>query len=338
MSVVTDPSETCDERAAQGLHLLVAMPALNEEATIVRVINAIPQDIEGIAKVNVLVVNDGSTDRTAELSREAGADVVTHEESRGVGAAFHSALAYAIDKHVDLLVTIDSDGQFNPADIPKIALPVIEGKADFVTASRFKDPALVPEMPAIKKWGNRQMSRLVSRLTGLNFADVSCGMRCYGRRALVNLNPLGTFTYTQEVFLNLAFKKMRIAEVPVKVRGVREVGKSRVASNLWNYAINTSKIIFRAYRDFHPLRFFGGLALLLGTPAMLLTAFLGIHYLRVGQFTPYKWAGFTAGTLFGLSLLLLMMGILGDMMHRHRVYLEELLARARQQERTERDP
>ena len=337
MSVVDDPSNTFTEPAAQGLHLLVAMPALNEAATIVRVIEAIPQDIEGVSRVDVLVVNDGSTDRTAELAQEAGASVLTHEESRGVGAAFHSALRYAIDKGVDLLVTIDSDGQFNPADIPKIALPVIHGKADFATASRFKDPALVPEMPEIKKWGNRQMSRLVSRLTGLSFDDVSCGMRCYGRRALINLNPLGTFTYTQEVFLNLAFKKMRIVEVPVKVRGVREVGKSRVASNLWNYAINTSKIIFRAYRDFHPLRFFGGLSLLLAVPGVGLAVFLAIHYLRTGEFSPHKWAGFTAGTLFGLSLMLLMMGILGDMMHRHRVYLEELLARAREQDRLERD-
>lgn len=332
MQVVSESGELSENRAARGLHLLVAMPALNEAATIVKVIDSIPKSIDGISQIDVLVVNDGSTDRTAELAIEAGAHVISHSKSQGVGAAFHSALAYAIDTHADLLVTIDSDGQFNPADIPKIAEPVIQNRADFATASRFMDPALVPEMPWIKKWGNRQMSRLISRLTNLKFHDVSCGMRCYGRKALVNLNPLGTFTYTQEVFLNLAFKKLRIVEVPVKVRGVREVGKSRVASNLWNYGINTSKIIFRAYRDFHPLKFFGGLAVLLGIPGLLLAGFLAIHYLRTGMYTPHKWAGFTAGTLFGLSLILLLMGILGDMLHRHRVYLEELLARARTQE------
>ena len=336
MSIVTDPVEARSQEPSNGLRLLVAMPALNEEATIARVINAIPKDIEGIGQLTVLVVNDGSTDRTVELAIEAGAEVVSHVESRGVGAAFHTALAYAINKQVDLLVTIDSDGQFNPADIPKIAIPVIEGQADFVTASRFKDPELVPEMPWIKKWGNRQMSRLVSRLTGQKFQDVSCGMRCYGRRALLNLNPLGTFTYTQEVFLNLAFKQMRIIEVPVPVRGVREVGKSRVASNLFQYAINTSKIIFRAYRDFHPLRFFGGVSLLFGVPGLLLCVYLVIHYLTYNQFTGAKWAGFTGGTLIALSLMFLMMGILGDMLHRHRVYLEELLARARTEDRSDR--
>ena len=81
------------------------------------------------------------------------------------------------------------------------------------------DPALEPRMPALKRWGNGMMARLVSRLAGQKFHDVSCGMRCYGRPALLSLNPIGRFTYTQEVFLNLAFKQLRIAEVPLAVRG-----------------------------------------------------------------------------------------------------------------------
>lgn len=332
MSVIADPSQSKSRVSREGLRLLVAMPALNEEATVAEVIGLIPQQIEGVSSVDVVVIDDGSTDDTAKLARAAGADVLRHPEPRGVGAAFHTALAYAIDKRVDLLVTIDSDGQFDPRDIPKLAMPVINEQADFATASRFKDATLVPEMPWIKKWGNRQMSRLISRLTGLQFYDVSCGMRCYGRRALLNLNPLGKFTYTQEVFLNLAFKHMRIVEVPVAVQGVRTVGESRVAKNLWQYGINTLKIIFRAYRDYHPLRFFGGLALLLGIPGLLLASFLGIYYLRNGVFTPYKWTGFTAGTLFALSLICLHSGIIGDMLARHRVYLEELLARAREKD------
>lgn len=336
MSVISDPSQSEPRVSRDGLRLLVALPALNEEATIAEVIGSIPQQIEGVSRVDVVVVDDGSTDQTAELARGAGADVVHHSERRGVGAAFHTALAYAIEKQVDVLVTIDSDGQFDPGDIPKIAMPVIEDQADFSTASRFKDPALVPQMPWIKKWGNRQMSRLISRLTGLQFHDVSCGMRCYGRRALVNLNPLGKFTYTQEVFLNLAFKHMRIVEVPVRVRGVREVGKSRVARSLWQYGMNTLKIIFRAYRDYQPMRFFGSLALLLAVPGFLLGGFLAIYYMRNGVFSPYKWTGFTAGTLLALSLLLLLMGMIGDMLNRHRIYLEELLARARSDDRSDR--
>src|SRR5690606_29841681 len=129
----------------------------------------------------------------------------------GVGVAFHTALRYAINNGADFIATLDADGQFNPADIPKLVAPVFAGDADFSTASRFKDPALVPEgMTAIKLWGNRMMSRLISRLARQKFYDVSCGMRCYNRRAMLSLNLMGEFTYTQEVFLNLAFKRLVI--------------------------------------------------------------------------------------------------------------------------------
>ena len=143
------------------------------------------------------------------------------------------------------------------------------------------------------------------------------------------------FTYTQEVFLNLAFKHMRIAEVPIPVRGVREVGKSRVARSLWQYGINTLRIIFRVYRDFRPMQFFGGLALLLAVPGTLLGLFLLGHYFLTGMFSPYKWTGFTSGGLFALSLILLHMGMIGDMLNRHRIYLEELLYFQRNQKNLE---
>ena len=316
----------------QGLELFVAIPALNEERTIADVIRRVPRAIPGVARVRVVVVNDGSTDATAALSAEAGATVLHHPERRGVGAAFHTALAHTIAQGGDLLVTIDADGQFNPADIPKLAAPVIAGDADFATASRFKDPALVPEgMTGVKLWGNRQMSRLVSTIAGARYYDVSCGMRCYSRKAMLNLNLLGTFTYTQEVFLNLAFKRLRIAEVPIPVRGQREFGKSRVASNLLKYAVNTSRIIFRCYRDYRPLRFFGIVAAALLVPAVLLEAFFVGHYLWTGAFSPHKWAGFTGAALLVLGLIMLYTGMVGDMLDRHRIYLEEVLYHLRSQ-------
>ena len=309
----------------EGVNLLVVMPALNEQATVGDLIRRVPRDIDGIGHLEVLVVNDGSSDRTAQEAEAAGARVISHGQRCGVGAAFHTALNDAIARHVDLIVTIDSDGQFNPADIPSLIAPVVDGDADFATASRFKDPALIPQMPWVKQWGNRQMSRLISRLTGSRFSDVSCGMRCYNRRAMLSLNLMGTFTYTQEVFLNLSFKGLRIVEVPIKVRGEREFGKSRVAGSLWQYALNTTRIIFRAYRDYKPLRAFGGLAAGLIVPAFLLGAFLAVYYLIHGRFSPHKWAGFTAVALFVLALLLLHTGMIGDMLNRHRIYLEELL-------------
>jgi glycosyltransferase involved in cell wall biosynthesis len=329
---MTSPAARVGRRADEGArlpHLLVSIPALNEEPTVAEVVRGVPREIPGIGSIEVVVVDDGSSDRTGERARAAGAEVIRHEQPLGVGAAFHSALAWGIDHGADLFVTLDGDGQFDPRDIPALVGPVLSGRADFATASRFLDPALVPEMPWIRRWGNRMMSRLISRLSGRTFHDVSCGMRCYSRRAAMHLHLLARFTYTQEVMLNLAFKQLRMVEVPIRVRGERGHGRSRVAGSLWRYGLRTFQIVFRSYRDYHPLRFFGGIALGLLVPAALLGAFLLWHWLATGQLSPHKWAGFAAAALVGLAAAALHMGVIGDMLNRHRVYLEELLYRQR---------
>lgn len=310
--------------------LIVAMPALNEAATIGDVIDRIPNSFPGIDLVQVIVIDDGSDDETANIASKRGAKVIKHTGQRGVGAAFQTAVRYAVRNDADFLATLDSDGQFDPADLPQLLQPVVGDKANFATASRFKDPKLTPEMPGIKIWGNRKISQLISRLTGQKFYDVSCGMRCYDRKALLNLNLIGDFTYTQEVFLNLAFKKMQIVEVPIKVRGEREFGRSRVAGSITKYALKSSRIIWRAYRDYRPLAFFGGLSLVLLVPAVLLFGFLMVHYLSTGHFSPHKWAGFTAAALGVFSIMMFYAGMIGDMLVRHRIYLEELLYLARE--------
>ena len=147
----------------------------------------------------------------------------------------------------------------------------------------------------------------------------------------MHLNPIASFTYTQEVLLNLAYKKLRMVEVPLRIQGVRTHGKSRVASSLWRYGVNTLAIIFRCYRDYYPMRFFGRLAAAMIVPGLALELFLLGHYMLTGQFSPHKWAGFTGAALFVLGLLLLMMGLVGDMLNRHRMYLEELLYHVRNQ-------
>ncbi len=323
--------------AASELRLLVTIPALNEEETVGGVVRGVPRKIRGIGSVEVVVVDDGSTDRTAERAAAAGAQVIRHASPRGVGAAFQSGLQYGIERAADLIVSIDADGQFDPADIPILVEPVVSSAADFTTASRFADPALIPQMPRIKLWGNRMMSRLISRLAGQKFYDVSCGMRCYSRRAALQLYLLARFTYTQEVFLNLAFKQLRIVEVPIRVRGEREFGESRVADNLWRYGLRTAQIIFSSYRDYHPLRFFGGIALGLLVPAVGLGAFQLVHYFQTGAFSPHKWSGFSAVALGVLALLMVHTGMIGDMLNRHRIYLEEILYRQRSESRDQRE-
>lgn len=303
--------------------LLIIVPALNEEATIGEVIEQIPHDIAGIASVDVLVVDDGSTDETVSLAIASGASVISHPNNQGVGAAMQTGLREAVRRGVDFVVNIDGDGQFNPKDIPELLRPLIEGKAEFATASRFKDPDLAPTMPLIKRLGNHWMARLVNTITGLDLSDVSCGFRAFSREAVLRLNIFGRFTYTQEMILLLAFRGLGIVEVPLSVRGVREHGKSRVASNLFSYAIQTSSIIFGCVRDYKPGWVFNTASLGMGALGTGFATFFTLHWVLTGSFSPHIWSGFTAAFLLGISFLLFFFGQVALMLRRIRLLQEE---------------
>jgi glycosyltransferase involved in cell wall biosynthesis len=310
---------------ATGWRLLVAMPALNEAATIGEVIRRIPRAIEGMASVDVLVIDDGSTDETVNIARAEGAHVISHGRNLGLGTALQNAIQYALERNVDVLVNIDADGQFAPEDIVKLVQPVVGGHADMATASRFKDPSLVPEMPPLKLWGNHKMSALISTICGDRFYDVSCGFRCYSRETLLKLVLTGRFTYTQETFLVLSLKGLKIVEVPLAVRGVREHGTSRMASNLFRYGTRTAGIIFGCLRDYRPERLFHPVAFGLLMLSFAAGAFFIAHRIVAGQFTPHIWAGFVSAFVFGLALLVFVMGQIAMSVSRIRHVQDEQL-------------
>lgn len=311
--------------------LSVVIPALNEEKTISSVIAQIPKNIAGIDRISVIVVNDGSTDSTAQKAQEMSASVVHHPYPMGVGAAFHSGIKKALEMGADYIVNIDADGQFNPHDIPTLLAPIMEGKAQFVTATRFAKEEFMPEMPAIKVWGNKMMVRIVNAITGKKFTDVSCGFRAYSREAALRLTLFGRFTYTQESCIDLAFKGISMKEVPLKVRGEREFGKSRVASNLWRYAVKSASIIFRAARDYQSFYFMGVPGLLVFGIGFIAGLFVTIHYLQTGQTSPYRSLVTASGMLMIMGFLLFFISLLADMTHRNRVLIEETLYLARKQ-------
>lgn len=304
------------EPISGGKRLLVVIPCLNEEKTIGDVIDRIPSRIGGVETVHVAVVDDGSTDRTAEIARERGAVVLSHNRNLGVGAAVRTGLRFARMEGFDFVVNIDGDGQFAPEQIPAIAGPVIAGKADLVTASRFADSTLVPDMPAIKKWGNRRIANLVGLMTGKRIYDVSCGFRAYSADMVRALNLFGNFTYTHEVILQACFQGFRVEEVPVPVQGVRSFGESRVAGNLFRYARLSSRIIFSSFFYLRPMRVFGIMALVFLTPSFLIGGFFIYHRLATGEFTPHIWAGFAAAFLFVIGCMATMIGFIALLFQR----------------------
>ncbi|MEE2787736.1 MAG: glycosyltransferase family 2 protein [Myxococcota bacterium] len=305
--------------------VLVMIPALNEEVTIKNVIEAMPRDIPGVASVDVVVIDDGCTDRTAQFAREAGASVIRHGQNLGVGVALHSGLDEAIRRGVDIAVNIDADGQFNPNDIPKLIRPILMEEAHFVTASRFKDKSLIPQMPAMKIWGNHRMAQIVSYLTGKRMYDVSCGFRAYSREALLQLVLTGRFTYTQETLLVLASKGLVIDEMPMVVRGEREFGTSRVASNLWRYGTKTMGIIFGVIRDYRPGVLFNSVAGFLAVVGLMLATFFFWHRFNAGTFQPNIWAGFMSAYLLGLAAITFGLGQVALMVGRLRAVQDKQL-------------
>ena len=305
------------------MKLLVGIPAYNEAATIRDVIARIPSQLEGVEEITVAVVDDGSTDGTGALATAAGATVLHHAQNWGVGVAFQTMVRHALAVRADLLVTLDGDGQFNPEDIRTLIEPIVEGVALVSTASRFRDAELIPQMPWVKKWGNRQVANLVNMLTGHRYTDVSCGFRAYHREALLRLTVYHSFTYTHETFLDLAAKKVPIVEVPLAVRGQREFGTSKVASSVLRYGARTAKIMLLTYRDQAPLRLCAYLALLMVGIGGLLFGWSLWTLHATGYWL--KWAAFAGAAAGGCAVLTLFFGFMADMATRLRRNQEEIL-------------
>ena len=309
-----------------NVKLVVIIPALNEEVTIREVIDRIPRSIDAVQDIEIIVVDDGSTDDTATLADQAGAMIIRHPTNQGVGVAFHSGLQAALQAGADVIVNMDADGQFRPEDITKLIRPIIEDGYGFATCTRFANSNNMPSMPAIKLWGNRMMCHIIGWVTGgPGFTDVSCGFRAYSRDTAMRMNLFGRFTYTQESFIDLSAKNIAMTEVPLVVRGVREHGESRVASNLWKYGFRSLTIILRALRDWRPLLFFGSLALSFLLLGIAKLGFVACYWLSTGRTTPWTSLITLGGISAVLGIAFVVLALIADQIGRNRKIQEELL-------------
>jgi glycosyltransferase involved in cell wall biosynthesis len=308
--------------------LIVIIPAYNEEGSIPVLLDRMPDLKAREIYLVPVVIDDGSVDRTGEFARLGGAIVLRHGANLGLGKTFRDGLEYAIENDADILVNIDADLQYDPADIEKLIQPILDQKADFVTADRFTDDhgkKLRPgNMPSVKYWGNQVMTRLVNALARTNLGDVSSGFRAYNREAILNLNLTGKYTYTHETILDLAFKRLGLISIPIPVKYFPE-RKSKIASNLIQYTNQTLRIILKAFRDYRPFYFFGLLALPPFVIGSVLSIFMLCFYLLTGDFTPYKFVGFIGVYLFSLGLVFFIIGFMADILVGIRLTAEKQL-------------
>jgi glycosyltransferase involved in cell wall biosynthesis len=310
--------------AGDLMKLVVFIPAFNEEKNISSVIKGVPRHIDRIDWVDVLVVDDGSADKTTQASWDAGANkVVTLNRNKGLGFAFKTGVKNALEMGADIMVMIDGDGQFNPSDIGKIVQPILNGEADMVTCSRFLDKKTMKKWPMLKRLGNSMFTKVVNSLTKNNFTDTQCGFRAFTRDALKNLTIYGNFNCSQETFLDLCRKNYRIKEMALEVTYDKK-RKSRIAGNIFKYGIMVGINIIRAIRDYGPLTFFGTAGLSVFMAGVIAGLYIMTYSLRTGEAFPHIKYTILTGVLLITGFQLIILALLADMLGRQRRLLEEI--------------
>ena len=295
------------------MKLVVLSLAYNEEKNIEKTILSIPRQIPNIDEVKILVINDGSTDKTYELALNAGADkIVSHKTNMGVGAAFMTGIRNAISMDADLLVTLDGDGESSSEEIPVLINPIINNQFDVVVGIRFIKN-IPSNYPRLRLFGNKIFSKIVSFVAGKKFADTQTGFRAYSKDALEDISVVNDFTYTQEVLLDLHFKKFRIGDVPV-TDSYR--GESRAVKSVFRYTCNSLAIIIRSLVFHRPMMVFGLFGLFLSVIGITAKIIYG-HFPHIASVHPTLSSG-----LILLGAVSFMMGLFASIVFKRQVFAE----------------
>lgn len=313
--------------------LVIQIPCLNEAENLPATLAALPRKIAGIDSIEVLVIDDGSTDNTAQVARMWGVQhIVRHRTNRGLAAAFRSGIDAALAAGADIIVNTDADGQYVGEDIAKIVAPIADGQADIVIGDRgVSDNA---HFGPVKRRLQALGSAMVQRLANVHISDAVSGFRAISREAAQRINITTEFSYTTDMLIQAGRKRLAIVSVPIRTNAATR--PSRLFKSIPRFIVNTGITMARAYTTYNPLRVFVGLGLAIlffGTLPILRFLFL---YLQ-GDGDGHVQSLVIGGALLVLGAMVAIMGVLADLIAANRKLIEVSLARIRQiDERLER--
>lgn len=240
---------------------VACIPAYNEEKNIPRLVKEVFQYVD-----KVIVCDDGSTDNTVQLAKNAGASTISHKKNAGKGAALRSLFEQAKKLEPDVVVTIDGDGQFLPKDIPKLISLIIEKNSDIVIGNRFIEKN---QIPSYRKFGNTVLDKITSAASELPFNDTQSGFRAYSKKALESINFLSKgFAADSEILVNASKHDLKISEVPVAV--IYDTGSRTSTKNPITHSSSVIGMLLELVAMKHPL-------FCLGLPGLVLVS-IGIVY------------------------------------------------------------
>jgi glycosyltransferase involved in cell wall biosynthesis len=310
------------------MKLIVQIPAFNEEATIAQTLRDIPKKIDGITSIESLVIDDGSSDNTAEAARKAGAThVVQLKTHRGLSSAFLAGINAALRLGADIIVNTDADNQYAGADIPKLVAPIMRGSADVVIGDR--EVSKSPHMSAFKRLLQRLGSRTVGLASGIRVSDVTSGFRAFSRDAAMQINVFNPFTYTLETVIQAGNRNLGVQSVPVRTNAPTR--PSRLYHGLGTYLRKSTATIFRIYTIYKPLKTFFAI----GAVLMLAGSALGVRFLwhfANGERGGHIQSLILAAVFLIIGFQTLLIGLVADLISVNRRLSEEVLVRLKRME------
>jgi glycosyltransferase involved in cell wall biosynthesis len=309
--------------------LIIQIPCLNEAETLPRTLADLPREVNGFDSVERLVVDDGSTDATAEAARAAGVDhIVRLTNNKGLAAAFQAGIDAALKLGADAIVNTDGDNQYAAGDIPKLVAPIVAGDADMVVGCR--DMESIPHFSAAKRILQRLGSWVVRRASGTGVPDTTSGFRAYNREAALQLQVVSKYTYTLESLIQAG--KMLVAIDHVEVGTNPKLRESRLFPSTASYVRRNTVAIFRAYAMYEPLRVFTIAASVTAIAALGAWMPFLLDWIFHGDRSGHIQSLILGAVLAIAAMQLFALGVIGDALAGQRVISQRVFERVRRVE------